>query len=309
MDVSIIIVSWNVEDLLKPCLDSLEASGLIFKGPDANAEVIVVDSGSHDGTVEMVKAAYPDVILLPHDENIGFVKGNNIGLGAARGRYLFLLNPDTEIVGDAIQQMVSYMNAHPGVGIIGPHTLNTDGTTQPTRRMFPTKALAFFESTWLQPYAPKSMLARYYVEERADTDIFEVDWVQGSAMMVRRDVYEQVGGLDESYIMYSEELDWCHRTKDAGWGVIYYGAASIIHHGGKSSEQAGSWKHIHFQKSKLRYYEKYHGKAFASVLRQFLRMNYYWQILIESFKSLLGHKRPMRQERIQTYRDVLRSGL
>ncbi|MCA9890099.1 MAG: glycosyltransferase family 2 protein [Anaerolineae bacterium] len=309
MDVSIIIVSWNVEDLLQDCLDSIKSSGLKLAGPDANAEIIIVDSASHDGTVDIILEKYPEIILLPQDENIGFVKGNNIGLGTAKGQYLFLLNPDTEIIGDAIQKMAAYMDENPQVGIVGPRTLNSDGTTQSTRRRFPTKALAFFESTWLQPYAPKSMLANFYLEEKDDHATFAVDWVQGSAMMVRREVYDAIGGLDEAYIMYSEELDWCHRAKDAGWNVVYLGSASIVHHGGKSSEQAGSWKHIHFQKSKLRYFEKYHGKLFAGVLRQFLRLNYYWQILIESVKSLLGHKRTLRQERIQTYRDVLRSGL
>ncbi len=201
------------------------------------------------------------------------------------------------------------MDSHQDVGIIGPHTLNTDGTTQSTRRRFPTLAVGFVESTWLQAYAPKSILSRYYVDEANDRAVLDVDWVQGSALMARREVYAQIGGLDDGYVMYSEEMDWCKRAKLAGWRVVYFGEAEIIHHGGKSSEQATARKHIYFQESKLRYFRKYHGGLTAQILRVFLLCNYGWQIGLESAKGLLGHKRDMRRERVQTYWQVLRSGL
>ncbi|QPC80878.1 glycosyltransferase family 2 protein [Phototrophicus methaneseepsis] len=309
MELSIIIVSWNVKDLLAQCLNSIEQSGILAQDAQPSAEIIIVDSGSTDGTVEMVQQSYPQVQLLAQSENIGFTRANNIGLQAAKGHYLLLLNPDTEVIDHALQEIIAYMDTNPQVGIVGPHTLNSDGTTQSTRRRFPTRMLAFFESTWLQPYTPKSMLNHYYVVDQDDTGTFDVDWVQGSAMMVRREVYEQTGGLDEGYTMYSEEMDWCHRAKDAGWRVVYLGTAQIIHHGGKSSDQAGAWKHIYFQKSKIRYFEKYHGKAFAAFLRFFLKLNYRWQIFIERLKQALGHKPDMRRDRIAAYREVLRSGL
>lgn len=309
MELSIIIVTWNVEKLLDECLSSIWQSGIMTKVTPPTTEIIVVDSGSSDDTVKMVWQKYPQVRLLAQAENIGYTKANNIGLAAASGHYLMLLNPDTEIITDALQKMTSYLDDNAKVGVVGPHTLNSDGTTQSTRRRFPTRALAFFESTWLQPYTPKSLLNHYYVRDQDDQSVYDVDWVQGSAIMMRRDVYEQIGGLDEGYVMYSEELDWCHRAKDAGWRVAYLGTAQIIHHGGKSSEQAGAWKHIHFQKSKIRYFEKFHGKAFANMLRLFLKLSYRWQILLEGIKSIIGHKRDLRQERIATYREVLRSGL
>jgi N-acetylglucosaminyl-diphospho-decaprenol L-rhamnosyltransferase len=302
VDVSIIIVSWNVADLLAACLDSIKSDG-------RNLEIIVVDSASSDNTVEMVQSRYPHVKLLAQSENVGFTRGNNIGLKVAQGRYLLLLNPDTEVIDDALSKLVAYMDAHPEVGIVGPHTLNTDGSTQSTKRRFPTFTLGFFESTWLQSYAPKSMLDNFYAADVSDTAVADVDWVQGSCLMARREVYAQIGGLDEGYVMFSEELDWCKRAKDAGWRVVYLGEAQIIHHGGKSTEQVTARKHIHFQTSKLRYFHKHHGAIGAFVLRVFLLASYGSQILFEGAKSLIGLKRDMRNERIRAYWQVLRSGL
>lgn len=312
VDVSIIIVSWNVKNLLLACIESILSSPVAINQADSDksvVEIIVIDSASQDDTVSSLKTLYPQVKVLAQDENIGFTRGNNIGFEIAQGRNIFLLNPDTEIIGDSISQMSDYLDTHPHVGIVGPHTLNSDGTTQSSRRRFPTKTLAFFESTWLQVFAPKSMLEQFYMSQDADNAILDVDWMQGSALMARHEVYEQIGGLDTGYIMYSEEMDWCKRAKDAGWDIVYLGTAQIIHHGGKSSEQIGAQKHIWFQESKLRYYRKHHGVFFASILRLFLISNYLWQIAIEGIKSLIGHKREMRQERIQTYWKVVRSGL
>jgi N-acetylglucosaminyl-diphospho-decaprenol L-rhamnosyltransferase len=308
IDLSIIIVSWNVAALLQACLDSILTS--VPDEQQSRLEIIVVDSASTDDTANMIRQHYPQVRLLPQTENVGFSRGNNIGMQAAQGRYLFLLNPDTEIIGDALAQMIAFMDADPDVGIIGPHTLNSDGTTQSTRRHFPTFLIGLLESTWLQPLAPKSVMDYYYFVDGADeNDTLEVDWVQGSAVMARREVYEQIGGMDEGYFMYSEELDWCKRAKDIGWRVVYFGGAQIVHHGGKSSEQATTRTQIHFQRSKLRYFRKYHGPLVAQTIRVVLLLNYVWQLGLESLKRALGSKRDLRRERIHAYWQVLRSGL
>ncbi|MEO8609770.1 MAG: glycosyltransferase family 2 protein [Chloroflexota bacterium] len=304
MDLSIIIVSWNVMDLLRACLDSiLDAPTKLM------LEIIVVDSASSDASAAMIRAEYPQVRLLAQTENLGFVKCNNIGLKASNGRHVLLLNPDTEIIGDALATMVTYLDEHPDVGVVGPHTLNTDRTTQSTKRRFPTMATGFFESTWLQDYAPKSLMDWYFAADVDDQSIGDVDWVQGSALMARHSVYEQIGGLDEGFFMFSEELDWCKRTKDAGWRVVYVGTAQIIHHGGKSTDQIASRKHIYFHQSKLRYFRKNYGWVAAQSLRIFLLLNYVWQIFLEGTKGLLGQKRALRRERIRSYWEVLRSGL
>lgn len=313
IDLSIIIVSWNVATLLDACLRSILASGVSIGSDQTDAsltaEIIVVDSASTDATVAHIRAHFPQVRLLPQAENVGFTRGNNLGLEHAQGRLILLLNPDTEIIGDALQTMVAYFDQHPDVGIVGPRTHNTDGTVQSTRRRFPTKQVAFFESTWLQPFAPTKLLKRFYVLDQPDEGTVDVDWVQGSALMTRRTVYEQIGGLDEGYVMYSEELDWCKRAKSAGWHISYLGTAQITHHGGKSTEQVKARSHIYFQQSKLRYFRKYHGVPFAQILRAFLLISYLWQIALEAGKSVLGHKRALRQERINAYWQVIRSGL
>lgn len=306
VDLSIIVVSWNVASLLDACLKSIYTS-TTDNGPEI--EIIVVDSASSDDTVSMLQSRHPAVILLPQTENVGFTLGNNIGLAQAGGRYLLLLNPDTEVIGDSLARMVRYLDENPEVGIIGPHTLNSDGTTQSTKRRFPTPALAFFESTWFQGMAPRRWLDRFYATDITDDAIADVDWVQGSALMARREVYDQIGGLDTGYVMYSEELDWCKRAKQAGWRVVYLGTAQITHHGGKSSEQVAVRMHVHFQESKLRYFRKYHGLLIATLLRGFLLFSYAWQIVLESFKGLMGSRRPMRRERVRAYWQVLRSGL
>lgn len=311
-DLSIIIVSWNVADLLAACLDSIAAGPIALREEDTaplRAEVIVVDSASQDHTLSMLRERYPWVHLLPQTENVGFTRGNNIGLAAASGRLLLLLNPDTEVVGDALAQMAACLDAHPDAGIVGPHTLNSDGSTQSSRRRFPTLATGFFESTWLQSLAPRGLLERYYVAGPPDDAMLDVDWVQGSALMARREVYEQIGPLDEGYTMYFEELDWCRRARDAGWRVIYLGTADIVHHGGKSTEQISALRHIYFNQSKIRYYRKHHGWAAAQSLRLFLLLLFLWQIGLEGLKGLLGRSPAMRRERIRSYWQVLRSGL
>ncbi|MFN7209317.1 MAG: glycosyltransferase family 2 protein [Aggregatilineales bacterium] len=304
MELSIIIVSWNVRDYLARCLDSIAES---LRLASLAAEIIVVDSASADGTVQLLQEAYPHVRTLPQSENVGFTRGNNIGLAAAQGEFLFLLNPDTEVRGAALAQMVGYLREHPRVGILGAHTLNTDGTHQSSRRRFPTLLTALFESTWLQPYAPKGLLERFYARDISDDDIAAVDWVQGSALMLRRAVYEQIGGLDEGYVMFSEEVDFCKRAKQAGWEVVYHGGAYVVHHGGKSTEQVSAAKHIHFQRSKVRYFRKFHGAGAAAALRAFLIASYAQQLALESLKGALGSKRALRRERVHIYWQVIRA--
>ncbi|HHN93529.1 MAG TPA: glycosyltransferase family 2 protein, partial [Anaerolineae bacterium] len=270
---------------------------------------IVVDNGSTDGSVEMVRSAFPAVHLIVNRDNRGFPAANNQGLAVAQGRYALILNPDTEIVGDALATLVAFADAHPDVGIVGPQLLNPDGTVQSSRRRFPTLATAFFESTWLQRYGPRRILEHYYVLDRPDDRVQDVDWLYGAAFMARREAVAQVGLLDEGYFMYSEELDWCRRFRDAGWRVVYLPTAQVIHYGGKSSEQVIAARHIHFQTSKVRYFRKYHGRMAAEALRWFLLGNYLWQLGLEGGKWLLGHKRPLRAARIDAYRQVLRSRL
>ncbi|MBP6015975.1 MAG: glycosyltransferase family 2 protein [Candidatus Promineofilum sp.] len=302
-DLSIIIVNWNVRDLLRNCLHSIDAG----RGT-LSVEVIVVDSASADDSVAMVRDEFPWVSLIPCAENVGFPRGNNLGLAEALGTYLLLLNPDTVILADVLPKMVAFLQACPDVGALGPQLLNTDGSIQSSRRRFPTAATGFLESTWLEGLAP-GVLRRYYALDLPDDATADVDWLTGACIMVPRTVYEEIGGLDEGYYMYSEELDWCRRIKAAGRRVVYYPAAQVIHHIGKSSEQAVTARHINFQRAKLRYFRKYHGRVLAGALRAFLLAHYAWQLALEGVKGLLGSRPALRRQRVRAYYDVLRSGL
>jgi N-acetylglucosaminyl-diphospho-decaprenol L-rhamnosyltransferase len=303
VDLSIVIVSWNVRDLLRQCLAS------ISKLQSPSIETIVVDNVSTDGSADMVRAEFPDVRLIVNTENRGFPAANNQGIAVAQGRYVLILNPDTKVVGDALATMVAYADANPDVGVVGPQLLNEDGSVQSSRRRFPTLATALLESTWLQPCAPRRLLERYYVQDQPDDATLDVDWVKGAALMARREPIEQVGLMDEGYFMYSEELDWCRRFKDANWRVVYLPAAQIVHYGGKSSDQVVTSRHIYFQTSKVRYFRKFHGRPASEFLRWSLLGNYVWQLGLEGAKWLVGHKRPLRADRVAAYRQVLRSRL
>jgi N-acetylglucosaminyl-diphospho-decaprenol L-rhamnosyltransferase len=302
--LSIIIVSWNVCDLLRICLGSIER--------ERNAvalEVIVVDGASADGSPAMVQAEFPWVRLIARHDNVGFPRGNNLGIAEARGRYLLLLNPDTELLPGALSTLLDYIEQQPGIGVLGPQLLNPDGSVQSSRRRFPTLVTALFESTWLQPLAPAAVLRRYYALDLPDDRPADVDWLMGACLLAPREVVDKVGLLDEAYFMYSEELDWCRRVKEAGRRVVYLPAAQVVHHQGKSSEQAVAARHISFQRAKLRYFRKFHGRAAVVFLRLLLLFNYAWQMGLEGAKVLVGHKGAMRRQRIQVYWEVVRSGL
>lgn len=303
VDLSIVIVSWNVRDLLRQCLASIEAGrgGL-------SVQTIVVDGASADGSADMVANEFPSVILLAQAENVGFPRGNNIGLERASGRLIMLLNPDTRVLGDALPAMVAYAEAHSDIGALGPQLLNPDGSVQSSRRRFPTLATGFFESTWLEGLAP-GVVRRYTMQDLPDDRPADADWLTGACILAPRAAVEQVGGLDEAYYMYSEELDWCRRIKEAGWRIVYWPGAQVVHHVGKSSEQAVTARHINFQRAKLRYFRKYHGRLASGLLRVYLLLSYAWQMALEAAKGLLGSDRPLRWQRVHAYYDVLRSGL
>lgn len=308
-DLSIVIISWNVRELLRRCLDSIQVSLKGEKGKGLLVETIVFDNGSADGSADMVREDFPWVHLMESEVNLGFTKGNNLAIGQSEGRYILLLNPDTEVVGDALGTMVAYMEAHPRVGALGPQLLNPDGTTQSSRRRFPTLATAFLESTVLQPWFQGSrILERYYLLDRPDDETQPVDWVVGAALLIRREALHQVGPLDEEFFMYSEELDWCYRLKAQGWDVVYLPTAQVVHQEGRSSEQVLPARHIHFQRSKVLFFKRYYGWR-GEVLRWFILSTYLYLFALEGLKWLVGHKRSLRRERVAAYWQVLRSGL
>jgi GT2 family glycosyltransferase len=222
---------------------------------------------------------------------------------------MLLLNPDTEVLGDAIPRLVRYLEAHPDVAVVGPRLRYPDGSVQPTRRRFPTPGVYFWESTPLEGRWPANPWARRYrLADRRDDVEQDVDWLVGAALLVRRVAVERAGLLDAGFALYSEELEWQRRIRIAGsTRIVYLPDAEIIHHEGRSSEQAPARRLILFHRSRLRYVRIVHGKRLAGLVRRFLRLAYGAELLVEGAKWLAGHRRPLRAARVATYRELLRA--
>jgi len=305
--------------LLRACLGLLlgsrdDAAGQAEAPPlrlgPYRAEVWVVDNASSDGSAEMVRVSFPQVRVIASETNLGFTRANNEALRRCGGRYALLLNPDTQVVGDALSRMLDYMEAHPDVGVLGPKLCYADGCPQSSRRRFPTLMTALMESTLLEQWFPRNRWARAYRMADTPEDVTQdVDWVTGACMLVRAEAIRQVGLLDDRFFMYSEELDWCRRMADAGWRVVYFPEATVVHHEGQSSGQVVAARHIRFQTSKVLYFRKHHGAIQSEFLRWFLLGTYVWQLVEESLKYALGHKRALRRSRMAAYAQVLRSRL
>lgn len=321
-DLCIIIVSWNVRPLLLECLRSIHAlaadapsvDGTLPVGP-YSVQVVVVDNASSDASASMVRDEFPAVRLVESSTNLGFTRANNLALQRTASRYVLLLNPDTRLVaaagvGEPLSTMLDYMELHPQVGVLGPQLRNPDGSIQSSRRRFPSLMTGLMESTLLEQWFPHNRWSRaYHMADTPDDAVQEVGWVTGACLLVRRVAIERVGGLDESFFMYSEELDWCRRIADAGWRIVYLPTAVVVHHEGQSSARDVSARHVHFQSSKVHYFRKHHGVLCAKVLRLFLLSSYVVQLAEEGSKWLLRSRPQLRSERLRTYWRVLRSGL
>jgi GT2 family glycosyltransferase len=256
-DVTVSIVSFNTRELLAACLRS------VFSTAHASFEVYVVDNGSADGSAEMVARDFPNARLIRSGGNIGFAAANNRALGAANGRYLLLLNPDTVVSPNTIGDMVAFMDQHRDAGICGPRILFPNGTFQSCGYRFPTLMSEIRQSKNID-----KLLRRVVGEEpplKLETGPFEVDWVDGACLLIRQDAISQIGPLDEQFFLYAEELDWCHRARRAGWNVYALPTVEMIHYQGKSSAQMSDFSLALLVETRLRYYRKTHGTTMAAV--------------------------------------------
>jgi O-antigen biosynthesis protein len=235
MDISVVIVNYNVRDFLNNALVSLSKSldGL-------HSEIFVVDNASDDGSVELVRKKFPTITLISNLSNLGFAKANNQALVRSTGRYIVLLNPDTLVQEDTFKKLIQHLDHNPQIGMAGCKILNPDGTLQSAcRRSFPTPWVAFTKTFGLSTLFPHSkFFGRYNLTFLNEDEIYEVDAISGSFMMIRREVFEKIGGLDESFFMYGEDLDWCFRVKQSGWKVFYVPITSIIHYKGESTKRS-----------------------------------------------------------------------
>jgi len=235
VDLSIIIVNYNVKEFLQNCIHSIQKAT-----KNITSEIIVVDNASDDGSVELIQFQFPGVKLLVNEKNLGFSAANNIGLQYSTGKYLLLLNPDTIVEENTFDTLIDFFNSNPDAGLAGCKILNPDGTLQlACRRSFPGPWTSFCKVTGLSNLFPKSKIfARYNLTYLDENKTYEVDAISGSFMMVKREVFEKVGGLDEIFFMYGEDLDWCYRIQKAGYKVYYVHSTQIIHYKGESTKRS-----------------------------------------------------------------------
>jgi GT2 family glycosyltransferase len=233
MDVSVILVNYNVGTLIIQTLESLLAS----TDPQLDIEVFVVDNGSNDNSVSVIRQRFPFVKIIANVSNVGFARANNQVISLSLGRYILLLNPDTVLKEAAVDRIVNFMDTRPEVGICGPKVVLPDGRLdQACRRTFKTPSTYLYHGLGLNRVFTRSpTFGRYYLSYLDPDILTEVDSVIGAFLMIRREVVNRIGLLDERFFMYCEDEDWCFRAKQAGWKVVYNPEAEIIHYKGSSS--------------------------------------------------------------------------
>lgn len=254
MDVSVIIVSYNGRSALEHCLESLKAN-TVFQ----HTEVIVVDNASSDGTPQMIRDRYPWVELYAGSENIGFSRGVNIGIQAARGKYFFILNPDTVLRKNAIEELGVFMEDTPDAGIAGPKLVFQDGNLQYSCRRFYNWRVLLLRRTFLgKIFKNTKAVSDHLMLEFDHNTTRDVDWILGASMFVRRDAVESVGLMDERFFLYFEDVDWCYRMRQKGWKVYYHPQAIVVHNYARDSAHSVINRSFvaHFA-SLVRYYEKW----------------------------------------------------
>lgn len=235
VQVSVIIINYNVKEFLQNLLHSLQKALV-----NITHEIIIVDNASTDGSVEFIEEKFPEIKLISNKVNVGFSKANNTALSEARGEFILLINPDTIVSEDTISKMLEFFHSHPDAGLAGCKILNPDGTLQlACRRSFPGPWISFCKVTGLSSLFPKSKIfAKYNLTYLDENLTCEVDAISGSFMMFRHKVYDKVGGFDEQFFMYGEDLDLCYRIQKSGYKVYYFPDTQIIHYKGESTKRS-----------------------------------------------------------------------
>jgi hypothetical protein len=281
-DVSAVVVTYNSARWLERSLESVRATG---------AELIVVDHGSTDGTLDLVRERFPEARLI-EQKNLGFGAGNNTGMRAASGRYFLLLNADAWLTGDALDRLVAFADEHPEAAVVGPRLLNPDGTLQRSVRGYPTPWRLATEFFFLRKLAPGSRLFNAFFGAGFDHEsVREAEFLGGACLLVRRDAVDSIGGFDEDYFLMSEEVDWCYRFRQAGWKVLFYPGAEVFHVLTASADPA------HFRRiveGHLRFLSKHRGERAAERARRVML----WGLRVRG--------RLFRGERGRAYRDTAR---
>lgn len=295
-DLSVIVVNWNTQEKLRACLASLQRHLA-----QADHEVIVVDNASADGSPEMVEKEFPEVRLVRNTDNVGFGRANNQAMRLARGRWLLLLNSDTELVDESVHDLVERVRAQADLGVAHCRLILPDGRTQHSTYRFPSLRLALLEDLGFYKFLPaeragKALLGGYWAHDEEQ----DVDWVAGAFMLMPRKVFEATGGFDERLFMYGEDLEWCYRIQDAGWRIRYFPDAAILHHDHASSDLLWGDKRITVCLQRQRdIYRERHGAVNGALL---LAVRITGQALRTAYYSLRVKVGPRRETYVPHHR-------
>ena len=257
-----VVVSYNSAGDLATCLSSLEAQ----RGVDV--EIHVVDNASTDGSLGLVRREFPRAHLIANQANLGFARANNQVLERKDAEFYAVVNPDTVLPADALATCVNYLRSHPSAGVAATRLVFRDGTLQPSCHSFLGIRNLFGETFGLHRLLPglrplSSLHMPWFRHDR----VLEVDWIQGAYLVVRGDVVRAVGGFDDAFFMYGEEMDWCRRIRDAGWSVVFLPEPSVIHVGGASSSSNAGPMFVENLKGRVRFLRKHRGVAVAGIAR------------------------------------------
>lgn len=262
IDLSIVTVNWNTCNELRECLKSISDTNNI------NVEIIVVDNASSDDSAAMVKSELPMVKLIENNENSGFAKGSNMGISISRGRYVLLLNPDCVVSKGALEALVKFGDENREAGIFGLKVLNSDGSIQHSCRKSPTFGAILFRNAVLSRLFPNNPYTREYLLASWSHDsVIEIDWVSGAALVMRRELIDDIGMLDERFYMYCEDMDLGYRARKAGWKVLYFPDAVVTHAKGRSSDKDPNRMIIEHHKSMYKYYAKHNTDKYSCILK------------------------------------------
>jgi GT2 family glycosyltransferase len=278
-DVSIVFTNWNTRDYLRDCLRSVIArtQGLTY-------EIIVVDDGSTDGSVEMLRSEFPDVIQVVNGRNIGVAKAYNRGVAVVRGRFIQMLNTDMILIDNAIRTLMDFLEVHPDVGACGGWLLNRDMTSQISFGAFPSFSQAIVDALFLNDIFPKAGFPnRGAYPDDSLTEPFEAEYVTGASLMIRKEIVDRIGFFDERYTSYCEETDFCYRVRrQLGMKLFVIPAAKIIHFGGASFGKVRKYQ-IQLQYSSYdKFLTKYHNKVYSFCTRAL----YAWHYFVKMFVRL-----------------------
>jgi len=297
VDLSILIVNWNSRELLRSCLASVAEQRQMLSR--MMLETIVVDNASHDASVGMVRTTHPNVLVVENESNMGFAAANNQAILRSSGRYLLLLNPDTQLRPNALSTLIAFMDAHPQAGAAGPQLLNSDGTLQkscspmltPFRELW---RLAFLDAIWRKATYPLNTWDRSVPRQ--------VDVIKGAAFLLRREALDQVGLLDEDFFVYSEEVDLCMRLGIAGWERWWVPQATVIHHEAGSTSQVVEAMFVELYRSKVRFCRKYYDASAARLFTVALWLLYAPRLIVATVASAIE---PTMSLRASKYRRLM----